>query len=153
MRDRLRPRGVACALALGASFALPAIAFAQIPGAPTEVTPAPALPPNCVAKLDDSATGSGAKVFVSHYVTDGAYAYGEARAGAFGTQSLWTKRGVAWCKVPTGIVALDRLALERFGVPPATARRLLAKMRAAGDVAPPVALPTPNPRPSTKRPG
>ncbi|GAC1497163.1 MAG: hypothetical protein NVS1B2_18650 [Vulcanimicrobiaceae bacterium] len=140
MRARLRGCAAvsACALALVAtSVAAPA----AMPGAPVVPESTPAPPAGCVAALRGAGSGGGSKGYVSRYVTVDAYAYGEWRTGAFGGQSLWHKRGAAWCKVQTGIVTLDRGAMVRFGVPAATASTLLAKMHAAGDLAPPTAAP------------
>jgi len=97
------------------------------------------LPFGCVARLGNSATGSGAKAYRTRYVTDGTYAYGEWRTGSFGGQSLWTKRGGAWCKTQTGLATLDRATMIGYGVPAPNAARLLARMHAVGDLAPPVA--------------
>ncbi len=112
-----------------------------MPGVPLE-SATPSLPFGCVASLKSSTAGSGAKAYASRYVTDGNYAYGQWRTGGFRGQSLWTKRGGAWCKTSTGIIVLDRAAIVRFGVPPANASRLLAKMRAVGELAPPAKHPT-----------
>jgi hypothetical protein len=100
--------------------------------------PATLLPPGCVADLKDVRTTTNGTTFASHYVTDGGFGYGEFSTGGFGGQSLWQRRGGAWCRVQTGAAILDRAALIGFGVPPATAARLLALMKSSGELAPPV---------------
>lgn len=93
-----------------------------------------ALPPGCVAHLLDVRTSG----YASHYVTSGAYAYGEWRASGYRGQSLWKRAGAAWCKVRTGVAILDRRALVASGLPGAVAGRLLATMHASPELAPPV---------------
>jgi hypothetical protein len=100
--------------------------------------PATLLPPGCVADLKDVRTTTNGATFASHYVTDGGFGYGEFSAGGFGGQSLWRRQAGAWCRVQTGAAILDRAALIGFGVPPATAARLLALMKTSGELAPPV---------------
>jgi hypothetical protein len=104
--------------------------------------PPPVAIPGCVSELKDVHTGSGAKAYASHYVTSGAYGYGEFLAGSFGGQSLWQRRGTLWCRIETGTTALDRAGIAAAGVPPAVAVTLVAKMRATPELAPPAAKPT-----------
>ena len=132
MTIALRRLAASCALALGALSAVAALAVAS----PTS------LPPGCVASLRDVHTGSGAKSFASHYVTDGAYGYGEFSAGGLGGQSLWRRNGTAWCRVPTGGAVLDRTTIAALGVPPDVADRLIALMKAHPEIAPPKPLRT-----------
>ncbi len=129
MPDRRR-RVLAFAVVVATCFA---------PATPSRAAGSSNLPSGCVARLTNRATGSGAKAYLSRYVTDGTYAYGEWRTGSFGGQSLWTKRDGGWCKTETGLATLDRAAIIGYGVPARNAGRLLAKMHAAGDLAPPVA--------------
>jgi len=123
------------ALALGALSGAAGPAYAAMP--------VPAVPPDCVNALRDLHAGSGERRFTSHYVFDGFFAYGEWAAGVARGQSLWDKRGPHWCKIPTGGELLDEPALERHGIPPWSARRLLAKMQNGVQLAPPIPSPTP----------
>jgi hypothetical protein len=91
----------------------------------------------CVATLRNVRAGSGAKAFESAYVFSSGYAYGEWAAGVAHGQSLWRKRGGAWCKVQTGADVLDERALEGYGVPAPDARRLIAEMTSGPQIAPP----------------
>jgi hypothetical protein len=115
------------------AFAVAAVvAFAR----PASSQPPAPPPPGCIAALKDVHTGSGAKSFASHYVTIGDYGYGEFSAGGFGGQSLWLRRGTGWCRVQTAATPLDANALRAFGVPAATADRLIAAMRKTPEIAP-----------------
>lgn len=133
-------RGVALA-ALAVTIA--ALGDVPIPAAaavPPAAAPAAASPPaNCVADLHDVRAGDGEKRYASHYVTDGAFGYGEFVTGSFGGQSLWRKRGANWCRIETGSAVLDRVGILAAGVPANVANRLLAKMRDGHELAPPVA--------------
>jgi hypothetical protein len=92
---------------------------------------------DCVATLRNVRAGTGAKAFASAYVFSNGYAYGEWAAGVAHGQSLWRKRGSAWCKVQTGAVTLDERALAVYGVPVPVARRLIAEMASGSQIAPP----------------
>jgi hypothetical protein len=118
---------------------LVALAFAfAATGAVAAAAPGGAAAPGCVASLRDVHAVVGTSSFTSHYVTVDGYGYGEFKTGSLGGQSLWRKTGTLWCRVQTGAAVLDRSAIVGFGVPPATADRLLAAMRGAGpELAPP----------------
>jgi len=121
-------RLVACALCGATWFASLVEARAAIP---------PAASSDCVAALRNVRAGSGAKAFASAYVFADGFAYGEWAAGVAHGQSLWRKRGAAWCKVETGAVVLDERTLEIYGVPATSARRLIAEMASSPQIAPP----------------
>jgi hypothetical protein len=122
-------RLLACALC-GAILLAPACAAAR--------AAAPPLPPgDCVGALRDVRAGSGERAFASAYVFSNGFAYGEWVAGVAHGQSLWRKRGAAWCKVQTGADVLDERALEIYGVPASDARRLIAQMASGPQIAPP----------------
>jgi hypothetical protein len=123
--------------ALAIAWALTCGAVARAASAQVAAPP----PPGCTLALKDVRTGSGTKSFASHYVTVDGYGYGEFAAGGFGGQSLWQKRGSLWCRVATGAAPLDGAALRTFGVPAATADRLIARMHADGREIAPVAPP------------
>lgn len=121
-------RLVACALC-GATW------FASLAGASAALPPAPSG--DCVTALRNVRAGSGEKAFASAYVFADGFAYGEWAAGVAHGQSLWRKRGAAWCKVETGAVVLDERTLEIYGVPAPAARRLIALMANSSQIAPP----------------
>jgi hypothetical protein len=128
-----------------AALAVTIAAFGDSPWAaaaaatPASAPAAVAPPVNCVADLHDVRTGDGEKRYASHYVTDGAFGYGEFVTGSFGGQSLWRKRGAFWCRIETGSAVLDRGGILAAGVPANVANRLLAKMHDGHELAPPVA--------------
>jgi hypothetical protein len=121
-------RLVACALCGAIWFAAGAGAHAAAPRVSAG---------DCVAALRNVRAGNGATAFASAYVFADSFAYGEWTAGVAHGQSLWRKRGAAWCKVQTGADVLDERALEAYGVPASAARRLIARMTSGPQIAPP----------------
>ncbi|MGP6159416.1 MAG: hypothetical protein ACLPYS_18235 [Vulcanimicrobiaceae bacterium] len=95
---------------------------AAAPAVPVKVAPV-AAGGSCVTKLVDLHKGSGDKLFTSRYSFDGAWALGTWSAGSVKGQSLWQRRGEAWCKVVGGS-ALDATDIQGYGVPSGVAHHL-----------------------------